>query len=191
VAVLLVAAAPLLSVTFGTPNGTVLRTGASSRVVSEALATNFTGDTTNTIDVITTAPVDSPSAVAKQVVNEIRARPGPSGTTTQVGGDTADLMDTMHSIESRLPFALLIVFVATFILLFLFTGSVVQPLRAFFVNGLSLSAALGVMTWIFQEGHLTNLLDVTAQPMDTAMPGLAETLVSSAHYLDRVGRCPS
>jgi len=46
---------------------------------------------------------------------------------------------------------------------------VIQPLRALVVNGLSLSAALGVMTWIFQQGHLASWIDVTARPMDTSM----------------------
>jgi RND superfamily putative drug exporter len=55
------------------------------------------------------------------------------------------------------------------VLLFLFTGSVIQPIRAFLVNALSLSASLGVMTWIFQDGHLASWLDATPRPMDTSM----------------------
>jgi len=55
------------------------------------------------------------------------------------------------------------------VVLFLFTGSIVQPVRALLLNALSLSATLGVVTWVFQQGHLSGLLQFTARPMDTSM----------------------
>ena len=57
----------------------------------------------------------------------------------------------------------------TFLLLFLFTGSIVQPLRALVVNGLSIAATLGVMTWMFYDGHLSSVFGFTPRPMDTAV----------------------
>jgi RND superfamily putative drug exporter len=45
----------------------------------------------------------------------------------------------------------------------------VQPIRALVLNVLSLSATMGVLTWMFQEGHLAGLFGFTARPMDTAM----------------------
>jgi RND superfamily putative drug exporter len=230
-AVLLVAASPLLGVTFGTPDQTVLRPGMSSRQVSEAVSADFSGNTATTVNVITSGPVastaananyarqlstlpgvvrvdssagtfaagraaqgdpgnaalgnaaaqrytvviapDPTSSAAQQLVGDIRALPGPDHVGTLVGGRTAALVDAKSSIGSHLPWALLIVVIATFLLLFLFTGSVIQPLRALIVNGLSLSAALGVMTWVFQDGHLTSLLAATPRPMDTSMTVLA------------------
>lgn len=62
-----------------------------------------------------------------------------------------------------------LVALTTFVLLFLFTGSVVQPLRALVLNVISLAATLGVMTWIFQDGNLSSLLGFTAQPMEMSM----------------------
>ncbi len=62
-----------------------------------------------------------------------------------------------------------LVVLTTFLLLFLFTGSIVQPLRALVLNMVSLGATLGVMTWIFQDGHLSSLLGFTAQPMEVSM----------------------
>jgi RND superfamily putative drug exporter len=116
---------------------------------------------------------DPTSSAAQRLVGDIRALPGPDRIGTLVGGRTAALIDAKHSIGAHLPWALLIVVAATFALLFLFTGSVIQPIRALIINGLSLSAALGVMTWIFQDGHLASLLDVTPRPMDTSMTVLA------------------
>jgi RND superfamily putative drug exporter len=86
-----------------------------------------------------------------------------------VGGVDAVLVDSKDSVGSRLPLAVALVALTTFLLLFLFTGSVVQPLRALVLNMISLGATLGVMTWIFQDGNLSSLLGFTAQPMDVSM----------------------
>ena len=56
--------------------------------------------------------------------------------------------------------ALLIV-VTTFVLLFFAFGSLVLPIKAILMNVLSLGASLGVVTWIFQEGHLSGFLNFT------------------------------
>ena len=53
-----------------------------------------------------------------------------------------------------MPWVLGMIAVITFVLLFLLTGSVVLPLKALVLNGLSLTAAFGALVWIFQEGHL-------------------------------------
>jgi putative drug exporter of the RND superfamily len=109
------------------------------------------------------------SDAAQQLVHSVRDLPPPASVGVLVGGDDATLVDTKHSIGSRLPLAVLLVMLTTFVVLFLFTGSVVQPVRSLVFNALSLSATLGVLTWIFQEGHLAGLLNVTARPMDTSM----------------------
>lgn len=57
----------------------------------------------------------------------------------------------------------------TFVLLFLFTGSIVQPLRALLSNVLSLAATLGLMVFIFQDGHLSGLIGFTPAPLDVSM----------------------
>jgi RND superfamily putative drug exporter len=64
---------------------------------------------------------------------------------------------------ARIPLAAAVMMLATFALLFAFTGSVVLPLKAIVLNLLSLSATLGAMVFIFQEGHLKWLVgDFTA-----------------------------
>ncbi|MBS2538955.1 MMPL family transporter [Catenulispora sp. NF23] len=112
---------------------------------------------------------DGHSSAAEQLVRAARALPGPGGTSTLIGGDTARLIDSEHGITARLPYAIGWVVLTTFIVLFLFTGSVTQPLRALVLNTLGLSASIGTMVWIFQQGHFSGLLDFTARPMDTAM----------------------
>jgi RND superfamily putative drug exporter len=119
------------------------------------------------LSVVTT--VEPKSGPAQDLVHTIRELPGPDGTQPLVGGVDAQLVDTRHAIGSQLPLAGGLIIVTTFILLFLFTGSLVQPIRALVLNALSLAATLGAMTWIFQDGHLSSLLGFTPRPMDMAM----------------------
>ena len=75
-----------------------------------------------------------------------------------IGGGGAYYTDSQQGIEQALPIAALWVFISTFILLFLFTGSLVLPLKAIVLNVLSLGAVLGLIGWIFQNGELQWLL---------------------------------
>nr|WP_206441398.1 MMPL family transporter [Streptomyces boncukensis] len=125
---------------------------------------------------VTTDPAPA-SGAAQDLVREIRAVPGPGGGQPLVGGRDAELIDSKAAIGSRLPLAVGLVVVTTFVLLFLFTGSVVQPLRAIVLNALSLTASIGAMVWIFQEGHFSGLLGFTPMPMDTSMTVLLFCIV--------------
>jgi RND superfamily putative drug exporter len=117
--------------------------------------------------VVSTA--DPRSDAAKALVRTVRELPGPSGVRVYVGGQTAELLDTTHAIGSRLPIAGLLIVLTTFIVLFLFTGSVLQPIRSLLLNAVTLAATAGLMVWIFQEGHLSNALHFTRLPLDTSM----------------------
>jgi RND superfamily putative drug exporter len=112
---------------------------------------------------------DPRSTAAKDLVRTVRDLAGPDGVRVYVGGDTAELIDTTHAIGIRLPLAALLILLATFAVLFLFTGSVVQPVRSLVLNAVSLAATAGLMVWIFQEGHLSGPLHFTPQPLDTSM----------------------
>jgi RND superfamily putative drug exporter len=116
--------------------------------------------------------LDPASAAAQDLVRRVRAVPAPAGATVLVGGATATLVDAKHAIGSRLLLAGTLIVVTTFLLLFLFTGSVLQPIRALLGNALTLGATLGAMVWIFQDGHFASFLGFTPRPTDTAMPVL-------------------
>jgi putative drug exporter of the RND superfamily len=116
--------------------------------------------------------VDPASTAAQDLVRRVRDVPTPEGATVFVGGASATLVDAKDAISSRLPLAAGLIVVTTFILLFLFTGSIVQPIRALFGNALTLGATLGAMVWVFQDGHFASLLGFTPTPTNTAMPVL-------------------
>ncbi|NLI18552.1 MAG: MMPL family transporter [Actinomycetales bacterium] len=101
--------------------------------------------------------VDSASDAGLQVVRDLRAED--RGFDFWVGGAGATTIDFADSLLSRLPYALGLVVVAVFVLLFLMTGSIVVPAKALVVNLLSLAASMGVTVLVFQEGHLAGLLD--------------------------------
>src|ERR1700761_862744 len=116
-----------------------------------------------------TGPSDAESVAALQLVRDIRAVPAPGHSTTLVGGSAAALIDTLAAVSGGLPWALLSIALTTFMLLFLFTGSVVLPVKALALNALSLTAVFGALVWIFQDGHLAGLLGFTPGPTDVSM----------------------
>ena len=111
--------------------------------------------------------LDTRSDAAKALVRQLRAEPSPAQVL--VGGQSAELLDSQQAIGSRLPMAIGLVALSTFVLMFLFTGSVLQPLRALALNVIGLSATIGVLVLIFQEGWLSGVLGFTPLPLDTSM----------------------
>jgi putative drug exporter of the RND superfamily len=99
-----------------------------------------------------------PEAVA--VVDELRAQD--PGITYYVTGQAAGQIDFRAALADRVWWAVGIVVIATFVLLFLMTGSVLVPVKALLTNALSLAASLGVLVWVFQEGHLEGVLDFSS-----------------------------
>lgn len=75
-----------------------------------------------------------------------------------VGGDTAANRDLIDHVRGRAPFAIGLVVLATWIVLFAQFRSVLLPIKAILLNMLSLSASFGSLVWVFQQGHLHELL---------------------------------
>jgi putative drug exporter of the RND superfamily len=94
----------------------------------------------------------SRSLDAERLIKELRALDKPEGLL--IGGVAADFTDSQGGIARTLPWALGWIGFAVFILIFVFTGSIILPIKAVLLNGLSLVATLGVITWIFIDGNL-------------------------------------
>jgi uncharacterized membrane protein YdfJ with MMPL/SSD domain len=99
---------------------------------------------------------------SQETVKAIRALPTPAGTTALVGGATADFVDLQSSLVSHLPIVLAIIVVATLVILFLMTGSVILPIKSLIMNFLNLSAVFGLLVLIFQDGRLQGFLDYSS-----------------------------
>ena len=89
---------------------------------------------------------------AESLIKDIRAIKSPEGTL--IGGIAADYADTQIGIAKTMPWALTWIAAGVLILLFVFTGSIILPIKAVILNILSLAATLGSVTWIFVDGHL-------------------------------------
>jgi RND superfamily putative drug exporter len=106
----------------------------------------------NDVRVIAIHDMGPRTPLAEVLIKEIRQIPAPDQTL--VGGVAADYADTQIGIARTMPWALTWIAVGVLVLLFLFTGSIILPIKAVILNILSLAATLGVITWIFVDGHL-------------------------------------
>jgi RND superfamily putative drug exporter len=113
--------------------------------------------------------VDPASSTARDLVADVRAVTPPGDVDALVGGQTASLVDSLAAIGARLPVAAGLIALTTFVVLFLFTGSIVQPVRALITNALTLGAVFGLMVLVFQDGFASSLLGFTPVPLDMAM----------------------
>jgi uncharacterized membrane protein YdfJ with MMPL/SSD domain len=118
------------------------------------------------LDVIPRA--DAMSGPTKALVRRAREIPAVSVT-----GRTAWYLDTSASLKRNLPRALAILVLSTFVLLFIVTRSLVLPLKTLVMNVLGLSAAFGMLVFVFQDGRLEGLLGYRSQgALDLTQPVL-------------------
>ncbi|WP_299445565.1 MMPL family transporter [uncultured Phycicoccus sp.] len=99
-------------------------------------------------------------AASRALVDSLRADRPPF--ESWVVGQASGILDFRQAVADSAPMAVAAVVLATLVLLFLMTGSVVVPVKALVMNVLSLGASLGLTVWIFQEGHLESLLRFTS-----------------------------
>jgi RND superfamily putative drug exporter len=101
---------------------------------------------------------DSQAAPARDLVMRMRAD-RPAGGQSWVGGDSAVIVDLREKLAAGLPYALGVIVLAMFVLLFLMTGSLVVPLKALLMNFVSLGASFGILAGVFEHGWLAGPLD--------------------------------
>ena len=109
---------------------------------------------------------------ASKKVAELRSIAPPRGVDILVGGTPALEQDSIHSLFDKLPLMVTILIVTTTILMFLAFGSVVLPIKAAVMSALTLGSTMGILTWMFVEGHGAGLMNYTPQPLMAPMIGL-------------------
>jgi RND superfamily putative drug exporter len=135
--------------------GTVVLPGGQGRYLGYSTTTS--GGSTYLSVVPDVEPL---SAKGEALVKAIRATPAPF--EVGVSGQSAQLVDIKESLFGKLPLAIGIIALVTFLALFLQFGSVVIPVKALVLNLLSLTATFGAMVFLFQDGHLSHALNFTA-----------------------------
>jgi putative drug exporter of the RND superfamily len=106
--------------------------------------------------IATTGPAEQATAnlVGKLRSSVIPAAEKGTDIRAYVGGTTAGYADLASDISSKLPLQILVVIVLSFGLLILAFRTVVIPVQAALMNVLSIGAAYGVLTALFQWGWL-------------------------------------
>jgi RND superfamily putative drug exporter len=104
----------------------------------------------------TTPPWDRKT---EDLVKHLRNSTLPAATkgnsmSAEVGGRTAAFIDLAERIGDKLPLVIGVVVGLAVLLLMLAFRSVAIPIKAGLMNLVSIGASFGVVTWIFQEGHL-------------------------------------
>jgi len=106
----------------------------------------------NDVRVIAVHDMGPRTPTAEALIKQIRLIPSPDQTL--IGGVAADYADTQIGIAKTMPWALTWIAIGVLLLLFVFTGSLILPIKAVILNILSLAATMGVITWIFVDGNL-------------------------------------
>jgi len=122
-------------------------------------------------------PTTAPSSNATEdTVNRLRSTAIPdtlrgSESVAHVGGQTAGYVDLAEEISDKLPQVIFIVVLLSFFVLVLAFRSIVVPLQAAVMNLLSIAAAYGLVTFVFQEGHGASLIGLEgAVPVVSFLP---------------------
>ena len=100
---------------------------------------------------------------SQQLVHTVRAKL----PDARVTGQTAAFVDQQASLAAHLPWALAILALTTCTLIFLFTGSVVLPLKSLIMNVLTLGAAFGILVVVFEWGR--GLYRARVDPADSPL----------------------
>jgi RND superfamily putative drug exporter len=114
------------------------------------------------------------SDASRSMVHSLRSMASPPGSSVLVDAFSLDFTDF---ILQRIPLAVAYVMIVTYLVLFLLTGSLVLPLKAVIMNILSIGASFGALVWVFQQGHLSSLLNFTPAALDPSVPVLLFCLV--------------
>ncbi|WP_260694889.1 MMPL family transporter [Streptomyces sp. IB201691-2A2] len=113
------------------------------------------------------------------LVERVRDLPAPDGVL--VGGYPGETTDFRATLLDRLPLAAGLVLGATYLILFLMTGSVLLPLKATVLNLLSLAVMFGCLVWVFQDGNLSGVLGFT--PTGSIEPSIPVLMFCVAYGL--------
>ncbi len=120
----------------------------------------------------TTAPQDEETT---ELVLRLRDEVVPAATAgteldVVVSGGVAATVDFSEYLTDRLPVFIAVVLALSFLLLMVVFRSLLVPLKAVIMNLLSLAAAFGIVTAIFQWGWGGELLNIEPAPIEPFVP---------------------
>ena len=109
---------------------------------------------------------------AGNAIEQLRELRPPRGVSLLVAGTPTLEYDSIHGLFARLPLMVAVLIVTTTILMFLAFGSIVLPIKAAMMSVLTLGSTMGILTWLFVDGHGASLMNFTPQPLMAPMIGM-------------------
>jgi RND superfamily putative drug exporter len=116
-------------------------------------------------DVYRTSATLADSEDADPTIDYLRSLDVPDNVQMYVGGQPTIQKDSIDALLDRMPWMIALVLFVTTLLMFLTFGSLVLPIKAALMSALGLGSTLGILTWIFVDGHGAGLLNFTPQPI--------------------------
>ncbi|MCL6647437.1 MAG: MMPL family transporter [Chloroflexi bacterium] len=124
--------------------------------VQAAVASSVADDVT-VLRVISRAPMTDPRSY--ELVGALR-NSRPAEFEVLVDGGSAGVVDYVNTLAHDFPLAALAIMLTTGLILFVLLRSLLLPLKAIMMNLFSILASYGALVWVFQQGHLSQLLGV-------------------------------
>jgi RND superfamily putative drug exporter len=159
----------------GRPAGGLLRHALAS-TPGVAAVTPPAASADGKLTTVIAFPATKPQDVATQdLVSRLRAVVLPplahqTGAHIMVGGSTAATVDFAGAVAGRLPLFIAVVLGLSALLLLVVFRSLLIPVKAALLNLLSVGAALGVITLVFQHGMLGGALGIEPGPIEAFVP---------------------
>jgi RND superfamily putative drug exporter len=133
---------------------------------------NKAGDTATMIAYPTTTPQDERTDQTVRTARDTTLPPieSATGARVSIGGATATNLDFSQTIRDKLPLFIGVVVGLSLLLLAVVFRSLLIPVKAGVFNLLSILGAFGVVTLIFQDGHLASLFGDATGPIESFLP---------------------
>ncbi|RVW01765.1 MMPL family transporter [Rhodococcus spongiicola] len=141
--------------------GEILQTASAAPGLVEKFT--ITGPSKDGVQVLKAGLVDRNDSAP--TIDYLRSMPIPDGVQVLVGGTPAIEQDSINALLDNLPLMIVTVLFLTTLLMFLAFGSIVLPIKAVLMSALGLGSTLGILTWIFIDGHGSGLLNFTPGPI--------------------------
>ena len=100
----------------------------------------------------------------RELVTEIRSLvpTGENAGKLHVDGGAGEITDIVNTLYGKFPIIIAAVLAVTYLSLMILFRSVILPLKAVVLNVLSILASYGALVFVFQQGHLSGLLNFEA-----------------------------
>ncbi|RDI16192.1 RND superfamily putative drug exporter [Rhodococcus sp. AG1013] len=153
--------------------GQILKTASGAPGLVEKFS--ITGPAKDGVQVLKAGLVDRNDSAP--TIDYLRAMDVPGGVDVLVGGTPAIEQDSISALLDNLPLMIVTVLTVTTLLMFLAFGSLVLPIKAVLMSALGLGATLGILTWVFVDGHGSGVLGFTPGPITSPMLVLIVAIV--------------